>query len=71
MTEVSATESVRESPAILDRAAFSRLMEALQGRGFEVIGPRVRDGAIVYDTLISAEDLPQGWTDEQSGGIIG
>ncbi len=33
-----------------------------------MIGPTVRDGAIVYDELASAADLPVGWTDEQDGG---
>ncbi len=33
-----------------------------------MIGPTVRDGAIVYDDLNSADGLPVGWTDEQDGG---
>lgn len=33
-----------------------------------MVGPQVRDGAIVYDELNSATDLPAGWTDEQEGG---
>jgi ferredoxin len=32
------------------------------------VGPTVRDGAIVYDELKSANDLPIGWTDQQDGG---
>ena len=35
---------------------------------YGVLGPTVRDGAIVYDELISTDDLPVGWTDEQNGG---
>jgi formate hydrogenlyase subunit 6/NADH:ubiquinone oxidoreductase subunit I len=34
-----------------------------------VVGPTVRDGAIVYDELSGADDLPRGWTDEQDGGV--
>ena len=30
----------------------------------------VRDGAIVYDDLESAADLPIGWTDRQDGGTL-
>ena len=37
-------------------------------RGYEVIGPKLRDGAIVYGQLDSAGDLPAGWTDEQAPG---
>ena len=33
-----------------------------------MIGPTVRDQAIVYDEIASTADLPEGWTDEQEGG---
>ena len=52
----------------LERDAFDALLEALQRRGFQLVGPTVRDGAIAYDLLHSAADLPIGWTDEQDGG---
>jgi ferredoxin len=48
--------------------ALDSLVAALRGRGFRVLGPVVRDGAIVYDDLESASDLPIGWTDRQDGG---
>jgi ferredoxin len=32
------------------------------------VGPTIREGAIVYDRVASASDLPAGWTDEQDGG---
>ncbi|HEY3296345.1 MAG TPA: 4Fe-4S dicluster domain-containing protein [bacterium] len=54
--------------AALDRGNFSHLIEALRKKGFRVIGPQVRDGAIVYDELDDATQLPAGWTDEQSNG---
>ena len=41
---------------------------ALRGRGYETVGPTVRDGAIVYDRLGGVSDLPMGWADEQDGG---
>jgi formate hydrogenlyase subunit 6/NADH:ubiquinone oxidoreductase subunit I len=44
------------------------LIEALARRRYEVIGPAVRDGAIVYDQIESARDLPAGWGDEQEPG---
>jgi ferredoxin len=43
-------------------------MDALVRKGYEVIAPTVRDGAIVYDKVASPEDLPAGWTDEQEPG---
>jgi ferredoxin len=41
------------------------LIAALGRRGYTVIGPRVRDGAIVLDELVDANSLPIGWTDDQ------
>ncbi len=41
---------------------------AVQQRGYHIVGPTVCDGAIVYDTITSVADLPQGWTDVQEGG---
>jgi ferredoxin len=38
---------------------------ALDSAGYDVIGPTVCDGAIVYDSISSAAQLPEGWTDEQ------
>jgi formate hydrogenlyase subunit 6/NADH:ubiquinone oxidoreductase subunit I len=40
----------------------------LRDEGYEVIGPTVRDGAIVYGTLSAIEDLPVGIGDEQRPG---
>jgi ferredoxin len=45
------------------------LVAALAERGFRVLGPLVRDGAIVYDDLQSADELPVGWTDRQEPGL--
>ncbi len=53
---------------ILDREKLDHLFEVLAARGYEVVGPAVRDGALVYDKLSSAADLPRGVGDEQSGG---
>ncbi|HEX2358500.1 MAG TPA: 4Fe-4S dicluster domain-containing protein [Solirubrobacterales bacterium] len=55
-------------PAVISRAGLDRLLASLTRRGFEVIGPTVRDRAIVYEEIASTADLPQGWTDEQEGG---
>ncbi len=52
----------------IERDSLDALLVALQRRGFTVVGPTVRDQAIVYDELSSSEDLPVGWTDEQDGG---
>jgi ferredoxin len=54
--------------AVIDPDALEELVRALCGRGFRVLGPMVREGAIVYDELDSAGQLPIGWTDEQAPG---
>jgi ferredoxin len=54
-------------PAVLDRPGFDALLAALTGRGYALMGPTVRDGAIVYGEIAGAADLPAGWGDEQDG----
>jgi ferredoxin len=46
------------------QSLFDRLVEL----GFEVVGPRVDQGAIVYDHLRTASELPRGWSDQQAPG---
>jgi sulfhydrogenase subunit beta (sulfur reductase) len=55
-------------PGFLPRAELDRLLDLLRADGRTIIGPRVRDGAIVYDEVHSAADLPAGWTDDQAPG---
>ncbi len=52
----------------LARSDLEALIEAIRATGRNVIGPTIRDGAIVYDEIQSAADLPAGWRDEQSAG---
>ena len=54
--------------AVIEPDGLEVLVVALRDRGFRVLGPTVRDGAIVYDELASAAQLPIGWTDEQAPG---
>jgi formate hydrogenlyase subunit 6/NADH:ubiquinone oxidoreductase subunit I len=54
--------------AVLKAEHFQGVLDALKSRGYQILGPTVRDGAIVYDELSSTSDLPIGWTDEQEGG---
>ncbi|HEX8940056.1 MAG TPA: 4Fe-4S dicluster domain-containing protein [Candidatus Limnocylindrales bacterium] len=52
----------------LGRADLDTLVQALRADGRRVIGPTVADGAIVYDEIGSAAELPSGWTDTQAPG---
>ncbi|HKN06093.1 MAG TPA: 4Fe-4S dicluster domain-containing protein [Thermoplasmata archaeon] len=53
---------------ILERQDFPALFRALHSKGYQIVGPTLRDGAIVYDRLNGVEDLPMGWTDRQGPG---
>lgn len=53
---------------VLQSRDFQQLLDALIRRGYQVLGPPVRDGATVYGELGSSTDLPVGWTEEQNGG---
>ncbi len=54
---------------VVDREHLQDLFVTLRSKGYQVVGPTVRDHAIVYDTLTSVTDLPIGYTDEQDGGM--
>ncbi len=53
---------------MLARPDLPALFGALRASGYDIVGPTVRDGAIVYGPLERVEDLPIGWTDTQDGG---
>lgn len=61
------TASIGEQLVIQARD-LARLLDALRGAGYQVVGPTARAGAIVYDELAATADLPVGWTDAQDGG---
>jgi formate hydrogenlyase subunit 6/NADH:ubiquinone oxidoreductase subunit I len=54
--------------AVLAADQLRQLISALLQRGYTVIAPTVRDGAIVLEAIESSQDLPLGWTDEQEPG---
>lgn len=52
----------------IDVAGLQRLLDVLAERGHTVIGPTVRDGAVVHAPITSVEDLPSGARDAQAPG---
>lgn len=54
--------------AVLTVEGLQALIDVLKRRGYRVVGPTLRDEAIVYDDIASLADLPRGWTDRQHGG---
>jgi sulfhydrogenase subunit beta (sulfur reductase) len=75
LATVNATMNPRLRPApavgartILSVERFRAMLAALRDEGYELLGPTERDGAIVYDRIEGAADLPAGRTDEQAPG---
>jgi ferredoxin len=63
LTNITAAEQV-----VMGRDGVDRLIGILENRGFTVMGPTVRDGAIVHGPLRSTGDLPVGLRDEHGPG---
>ncbi|MGY5282380.1 4Fe-4S dicluster domain-containing protein [Nocardia gipuzkoensis] len=57
-----------DDTVVIDRAGLDRLVDVLRERGYRVIGPQVRDGAIVLDELDGGRRLPAGWGVETAPG---
>jgi sulfhydrogenase subunit beta (sulfur reductase) len=70
----TSTENVRDTTmermqsTLIEGQDFQHLFDVLRSRNYQVIGPTIRDEAIVYAELSNVTDLPVGWTDEQDGG---
>ena len=54
-----------DAACVVPPAGLGVLIDALRKRGYKVVGPTVRDRAIVYDEITDAGQLPVGWTDVQ------
>jgi sulfhydrogenase subunit beta (sulfur reductase) len=60
--------SIADKSGVLGRDGLAALIAALRDRGYETVGPVARDGAVVYEPVENADQLPWGLTDEQAGG---
>jgi ferredoxin len=58
----------RTSIVRLEPSGLANLVSALLAKKYTLLGPTLRDGAIVYDRISSSSDLPVGWTDRQDAG---
>ncbi|GGM21823.1 4Fe-4S ferredoxin [Streptomyces fumigatiscleroticus] len=54
--------------AVLDRDGLDALVGVLRAQGRTVVGPTVRDGAVVLAEIASADALPFGWGTEVEAG---
>ncbi len=55
-------------PVTISREQLARLLELLRDDGYRLVGPTVRDGAIVYATITGIADLPEGIGETQERG---
>jgi ferredoxin len=65
MSDTGPAESGRH---ILTREGFAALLRALHADGYQLVGPTLRDGAIVHAEIQGIDDLPAGWTEKQDAG---
>ena len=56
------------APCFLARAQLDELIAVLIADGYQVVGPTIDQGAIIYGQIRAASDLPCGWTDIQEPG---
>jgi sulfhydrogenase subunit beta (sulfur reductase) len=63
-----ALESIDAQARVLSPPQFEALFGLLRADGYRLVGPRVRDGAIVFGEVATAADLPIGWGEEQEAG---
>jgi sulfhydrogenase subunit beta (sulfur reductase) len=49
---------------------FQHLLDALAARGFQVMGPTLEDGQLIYGEIDHVTDLPIGWTTFQEAGTF-
>lgn len=52
----------------IDVSVFDDLLNAIKAKGYELLGPTIRDRVVIYDPINGSEDLPVGWSDRQEGG---
>ncbi|NMM89595.1 4Fe-4S ferredoxin [Rhodococcus sp. SRB_17] len=68
MTAAGSPTDLTRDHVVIDRVGLDKLISVLCAEGYRVIGPTVRDSAIVLDTLESGDQLPAGWGVETGPG---
>ncbi len=67
MIAEDAAESL-STARFMPRDGLALLFAELRRLEYTIVGPTIRQGAIIYDQLQSVDDLPRGWTDRQEAG---
>ena len=53
---------------VIPKPSLQKVFDNLRASGFSLIGPTVRDGAVVLDEISGLKDLPLGWMADQAPG---
>ena len=53
---------------VLSRFDLQRFFDILGSKGYRIVGPSVRDGSVMWETIQFVSDLPSGWRDHQEPG---
>lgn len=53
---------------VLDQEGLTGFFSVLHDRGYSIVAPTVRDGAIDWQVVETPDELPRGWTARQSPG---
>ncbi|MEU4689895.1 4Fe-4S dicluster domain-containing protein [Actinoplanes sp. NPDC023714] len=57
-----------DTARLIDVSGLGALVDVLHERGYTVVGPALRDGAVQLAELASADDLPYGWSADTEAG---
>lgn len=68
MLSIGGVTTVTGGAQVIDVEGLGRLIEVLAGRGYQTLGPVVRDGGIAAGPVSTPADLPAGWHDQQEPG---
>ncbi|MGE5159556.1 MAG: 4Fe-4S dicluster domain-containing protein [Gemmatimonas sp.] len=67
VTPTAEARPTKGTKAVIPRDALQKLIDVLAA-DYRVLGPTVRDGAIIYDDISELSQLPSGWKDHQDPG---
>jgi ferredoxin len=65
---VTRSETGTSDSVFLARPRLQELIDALLAQGYRVVAPVARAGAVVFDSIASAEELPRGLRETQEPG---
>lgn len=56
------------TPLVIDLQGIKLLLDSVSDESYELFGPKLGEGSIIYGRISGVEDLPVGYMDRQEGG---